>query len=192
MEWEENFAGRTESERNIGSPIETRVQGESTWQKTGVVDRSRVHIFSNGAGRSLDNDNNQLASGLIDSLVEGVITRGSNNEFLVNADTASGRRLVERFGQPDANGLLTATVGTNDSTAGTLGSTNNGTTQFRLVTDGSGSNAIGVGMQNALERAGIEPGTREILALQESAFDRGKESHLVQQIVDLVKFKLLE
>ena len=24
--WEENFAGRTESERNIGSPIETRVQ----------------------------------------------------------------------------------------------------------------------------------------------------------------------
>ena len=102
----------------------------------------------------LDNDNNQLASGLIDSLVEGVITRGSNNEFLVNADTATGRRLVERFGQPDANGLLTATVGTNDSTAGTLGSTNNGTTQFRLVTDGSGSNAIGVGMQNALRESG--------------------------------------
>ena len=43
--WEENFAGRTESERNIGSPIETRVQGESTWQKTGVVDRlSLIHI----------------------------------------------------------------------------------------------------------------------------------------------------
>ena len=65
---------------------------------------------------------------------------------------------------------MTATVGTNDSTTGT-----DGTTQFRLVTDGSGSNAIGVGMQNALE-AGIEPGTRELLALQESAFDRGKGS----------------
>ena len=66
---------------------------------------------------------------------------------------------------------MTATVGTNDSTAELC--RHNGTTQFRLVTDGSGSNAIGVGMQNAAERAGIEPGTREALALQESAFDRG-------------------
>ena len=52
--WEENFAGRTETERNIGSPIETRQQGESNWEKTGVVDRSRVHVMSNGAGRIID------------------------------------------------------------------------------------------------------------------------------------------
>ena len=167
--WEENFAGRTESERNIGSPIETRIQGESTWQKTGVVDRSRVHIFSNGAGRVLDSGDNELASGLIDSLVEGVISRGSNNEFLVNADSAAGQRLTTRFGQPDADGLLTATVGTNDSTTGA-----DGTTQFRLVTDGSAVNALGAGMLANLQRRGIEPGTEEALALQESAFDRGK------------------
>ena len=50
--WEENFAGRTETERNIGAPIEIgRTSSTSNWEKTGVVDRDRVHIMSNGVGR---------------------------------------------------------------------------------------------------------------------------------------------
>ena len=41
--------------------LRSRVQGESTWQKTGVVDRSRVHVMSNGAGRVIDSGDNQLS-----------------------------------------------------------------------------------------------------------------------------------
>ena len=88
--WEENFAGRTETERNIGAPIETRQQGESNWEKTGVVDRSRVHVMSNGAGRIIDSGNNELANALVDSLTEGVARRNSSGAFLIDRNSAAG------------------------------------------------------------------------------------------------------
>ena len=155
--WEENISGRTETTTNIGSPIETsRIQGESNWEKTGVIDRSRVHVMSNGAGRVIDSGDNQLANALVDSLVEGVVNRDSSGAFLIDADSAAGIRLTNRFGAPDASGQL-------------IGS---GGTEFQFVDSGAG-NALGSGFGRNLQRQGIDPGSPEALALQQQAQSRG-------------------
>lgn len=154
--WEENISGRTETTTNIGSPIETsRIQGESNWEKTGKIERDRVHIMSNGAGTVIDSGDNQLANALIDSLSEGVVSRDSNGAFLIDADSAAGIRLTERFGAPDASGQL-------------IGS---GGTEFQFVEGGAG-NALGSGFLRNLQRQGITPGTPEALALQQQAQTR--------------------
>ena len=155
--WEENVAGMTEVPENIGSPIEIgRVQGESNWEKTGVVDLDRVHIMSNGAGRVIDSGDNELANALVDSLTAGIATKNDDGAFLIDRDSAAGQRLIERFGAPGADGLLSGS----------------GLTQFQFVESGeSAGNALGSGFLRALERAGETSGTLAALEMQQAIFD---------------------
>ncbi len=149
--WEENFAGRTETERNIGAPIEIgRTSSTSNWEKTGVVNRDRVHIMSNGAGAAIDRGDNALANALVDSLTRGVATKTATGAFLIDRNSAAGQRLTARFGAPGADGLLRGS----------------GTTQFQFVDSGAG-NALGSGFLRALQRQNIRPGSTDALRLQQ-------------------------
>ena len=104
-------------------------KGESNWEKTGVINRSQVHVMSNGAGRALDTGNNQLANALIDSLTEGVARRNSDGRILIDRNSAAGQRLTTRFGAPRTDGVLTGSGGT----------------QFQFVESGA-RNALGSGL----------------------------------------------
>ena len=68
--WEENFAGRTETPKNVGSPVELSRRSEfGNWELTGNVDRSRVHVISNGA-LELISSGDPAAQSLISGLSE--------------------------------------------------------------------------------------------------------------------------
>jgi hypothetical protein len=82
--WEENFAGRTEDARPLGGSIvlNETVTPTSNWS-IGEIDRSRVHISSNGAAAALEAGDSAAAAAIISGLtgITGSVAGSSESLF---------------------------------------------------------------------------------------------------------------